>query len=146
MILPTICVMADPIVFAGTFGGDGPLLGGIKPFAYVLSFTSIMAMTAYLLWGNKLRGAGAALSGLFLVGSLVSLAVGIVIFPISLGAFVFDRDFRFYAAIFSLYLLPELYQSIPVGKIIPGQAGFVARLSASPHFSASLFRSSSTSR
>jgi len=83
VILPVICVAFDPIVFKGNIDGNGAAFGAYKPFAYLLSFVSIMAMMAWLIWGKRLKGLTAAISGLFFYGALVSLAVGVVLFPIS---------------------------------------------------------------
>lgn len=83
VILPIICVAADPIVFKSAFWG-GAKLGEYRAFAYLLSGVSILAMTAWLLWGKRLAGAAAPLAGLFIFGSLVSLAVGILILPLTL--------------------------------------------------------------
>ncbi len=80
VILPVLCVVCDPIVFKSA---SNPLLGNFKPFAYLLSFVSIMAMMAWLLFGKKLQWMNAFLAGLFLVGGFVSLGVGVVLFPFS---------------------------------------------------------------
>jgi hypothetical protein len=79
IILPVICFAFDPIVFKGE-----SFLGIAKPFAYLLSFASIMAMMAWLIWGGRLKWLNGILAGFFLVGGLVSLAIGIVLFPFSL--------------------------------------------------------------
>ncbi len=79
VILPVICFAFDPIVFT-----NQTFLGNYKTFGYVLSFVSIMAMAAWLIWGAKLKWLNAILAGLFIVGSVVSLGIGIIIFPISL--------------------------------------------------------------
>jgi hypothetical protein len=81
--LPVICFVADPIVFKSGFG-EPPFLGILKPFAYVLSFVSVMAMSAWLIWGAKLKWLNGFLAGLFAVGSVISLGVGIVLLPFSL--------------------------------------------------------------
>ncbi len=83
-ILPVICFVFDPIVFKGYGLGKGALMGSYKPFAYLLSFVSVMAMSAWLIWGAKLKWLNAFLAGLFLVSGLVSLSIGIVLIPISL--------------------------------------------------------------
>ena len=79
VFLPVVCFTFDPIVF-----NDGSLFGDYKTFAYVLSFVSIMAMWAWLIWGEKLKWLNAFLAGLFIVGSFISFGIGIIIFPISL--------------------------------------------------------------
>jgi hypothetical protein len=83
VVLPVACFFFDPIVFR-TSGFGGAFLGTYKPFAYILSFVSIMAMMAWLIWGAKLKWLGGALAGLFFVGGIVSLGIGIVLFPLSL--------------------------------------------------------------
>lgn len=90
VILPVVCFYFDPIVFKNGLGGLGqPLLGRIGTFAYVLSFTAIMATMAWLSWGDKLRWLNAFLSGVFAVSSLAALAIGVIIAPFSaLGIFV----------------------------------------------------------
>ena len=88
VIMPAVCIGFDPIVFTGMNGGDG-LLTSIKPFAYLLSFTAIMAMAAWLLWGDKLRGLAGALAGFFAVAGVLALAIGIFLLPFSLfGLFI----------------------------------------------------------
>ena len=83
VVLPVICFALDPIVFKSGFG-EQALLGVLKPFAYVLSFISVMAMSAWLIWGAKLKWLNGFLAGLFAVGSIISLGVGIVLLPFSL--------------------------------------------------------------
>lgn len=83
VVLPVICFFFDPIVFKGN-GFGAAYLGTFKPFAYVLSFVSVMAMSAWLIWGGKLKWLNALLAGLFAVGGLISLGIGILIAPISL--------------------------------------------------------------
>ncbi|MGD9564148.1 MAG: hypothetical protein AB7F88_18355 [Pyrinomonadaceae bacterium] len=84
VILPTICVAADPIVFSSSFGEGDALLGRYKIFAYLLSSVSIMAMAAWLLWGQRLGYLRPYLGGLFLAGSVISLIVGAILLPFSL--------------------------------------------------------------
>jgi hypothetical protein len=88
VVLPVICFAFDPIVFKSGFG-ESPFLGVFKPFAYVLSFVSVMAMSAWLVWGAKLKWLNAFLAGLFAVGGVISLAVGIVLSPFSLIGLIF---------------------------------------------------------
>lgn len=79
VLLPVICFTFDPIVFTSETA-----LGKYKAFAYTLSFVSVMAMAAWLIWGAKLKWLNAFLAGLFVVGGFISLGIGIIIFPISL--------------------------------------------------------------
>lgn len=89
IVLPIVCFFFDPIVFR-TGGFGGALAGEYKPFAYLLSFVSIMALLAFKLWGEKLKWLNGLLSGLFAAGATVSLIVGIVLFPFSImGLIIF---------------------------------------------------------
>jgi hypothetical protein len=85
VVLPVVCFAFDPIIFkgSGSFGGFA------KPFAYLLSFTSVMAMMAWLIWGKKLKQFNGILTGLFAVGGIISLGIGIVMFPLSVIGLLF---------------------------------------------------------
>lgn len=85
VIVPIVCVAADPIVFRP----DGGLLAAYRPFAYLLSFVSILAMAAWLLWGEKLKWLAAPISGLFYVGGAGSLVVGLILLPFSIVGILF---------------------------------------------------------
>jgi hypothetical protein len=84
VVLPLACCFFDPLVFKGAISHNGALLGEYKPFAYLLSYASIILMMLFLLYGQKLKWFNAVLAGLFIVGSTISLLVGIAIFPLSL--------------------------------------------------------------
>ena len=85
VVLPVICFLFDPIVFkGGIWGFSDPFFGSYKAFAYILSFALVMALLAFLMFGEKLKWLNGLLSGLFAVGALISLAIGIVISPISI--------------------------------------------------------------
>jgi hypothetical protein len=87
IVLPIICFFFDPIVFRD--GGFGPALAGdFKPFAYLLSFVSIMMLLAFKLWGEKLKWLNGLLSGLFAAGAAVSMIVGMLLFPFSVMGLV----------------------------------------------------------
>lgn len=83
VIFPVACFVFDPIVFKGGFNGSAEL-GHIKPFAYVLSFVSVMWMAAWLVWGARLKWLNGFTAGVFVVGGLISFGIGIVLLPISL--------------------------------------------------------------
>ena len=89
-IMPLICIFFDPVVFSSKFGEvGGGLLGAYRPFAYSISFISIMAMIAWLLGREKLGDFAALFAGLFFAASAISLAVGVVLAPFSLIGLVF---------------------------------------------------------
>lgn len=83
VVLPVVCFFSDPFIFRSGFLREGALLGTYKPFAYVLSFALIMGLLAFLLFGEKLKWTSALLSGLFFLGSAVSLAIGVLLSPFS---------------------------------------------------------------
>src|SRR5215203_824983 len=89
VVIPLICVAADPIIFrtSGPYGSG--LLGSARPFAYLLSAASILAMAAWLLWGERLRWLAAPMAGLFFVGGGVSLLVGLILIPFSVIGLIF---------------------------------------------------------
>ena len=82
IFLPAICFLFDPIVFRTN--GGAPLAGEYKSFAYILSFVSIMTLLAFMLWGKKLKWLNGFTSGIFAAGAIISLIIGIGLFPFSL--------------------------------------------------------------
>lgn len=82
--LPLICVAADPIVFSSWDEFGRPMLVDYKIFAYALSIVSIMSMSAWLLWGQRLGDLRPYFGGLFIAGSAISLIVGVILLPFSL--------------------------------------------------------------
>jgi hypothetical protein len=88
VVIPAACCYFDPIVFKGGVFGIATF-ASYKPFAYTLSFVSIMAMTAFLLWGARLQWLNALFAGLFLVGSAVAFGFGIMLAPLSLIGLLF---------------------------------------------------------
>jgi hypothetical protein len=85
VILPVVCVLADPAVFAGS-GVDGrPMLRNFRVFGYVQIAVGVIAM-AFFLWRQR---PSAILSGILLECALFSLAIGaVLLFPSFLGLFV----------------------------------------------------------
>jgi len=85
ILLPVACFAFDPAVFkTSEIWGAHPYLGHIKPFAYLMSFVSVMALMAFLIWGAKLKWINGFLTGFFLVGGIISFGIGVVLLPISL--------------------------------------------------------------
>jgi len=96
VVIPLICVAADPIVFT-----EQGLMEAYRPFAYLISSASILAMVAWLLWGQRLRWLAAPLAGFFIAGSIVSLVVGALLFPYSVIGLFFLIGFLGFTPIFS---------------------------------------------
>ncbi|MDQ2747117.1 MAG: hypothetical protein M3T96_07655 [Acidobacteriota bacterium] len=78
VILPVVCFYFDPIVFK-----NHGILEDYQIFADILSFVSVMAMAAWLIWGAKLKWANALLAGLFSAGSAIAFGIGVILFPFS---------------------------------------------------------------
>ena len=96
VIMPGFCFVADPFVFKSGFGSNDGFLSDYRPFAYLLSFASIMAMIAWLLWGERLKGFGVLVSGVLAAGAAISLVIGLILFPFSfLGLIVLIGIFGF---------------------------------------------------
>lgn len=99
VVLPLICFAADPIVFV-----EHGLLHDYQWFAYAMSATSIMAMVAWLLWGQRLGWLAAPLAGLFIAGSFISLIVGVLLFPYSFMGMFFIIGFLGYTPLISAFI------------------------------------------
>lgn len=104
VIMPTICFFFDPIVFSNDWPHDRPLLGGLKTLAYVLSFISIIAIMASMLFGEKLKWFNAVLSGLFTIAAGFSLFVGIYIAPLSLLGAILLIGFLGFTPLFTSFV------------------------------------------
>lgn len=90
VILPIICIAADPIVFRSSFGLPRPVLAEYQVGAYAISSVAILAMTAWLLWGDRLGELRPYIAGILIASSIVSTIVGIVLLPLSvIGLFFF---------------------------------------------------------
>lgn len=87
VILPVVCFAFDPFIFTSHW--ESSLLGSYRPFAYILSYVSIMAMIAWLLFGERLKWLGAFLAGLFGIGAFISFTLGILLLPFSLFGLMF---------------------------------------------------------
>lgn len=116
VIMPVICFVFDPTVFKG--GVLGPaFLGTFKPFAYLLSFVSVMAMAAWLIWGAKLKWFNAFLAGLFLVSGIISLGIGLVLFPFSmLGLLILIGALGFTPLFSSVVFLRNAFRAFQMAK------------------------------
>ena len=75
VIMPVFCFFFDPVIFNSHL--ESSLLGRFRPFAYVLSYVSIMAMIGWLLFGERLKWLNAFMAGLFGTGAVISFVLGI---------------------------------------------------------------------
>ncbi|HQZ95341.1 MAG TPA: hypothetical protein PLP21_03430 [Pyrinomonadaceae bacterium] len=100
VIMPAICFFFDPVVFRGWDEGDG-MLAKYRIFAYLLSGTAIMAMAAWLLWGEQLKALTAPLAGLFFTSGILAAMIGIALFPLSLIGSIFIIGFLGFTPFFT---------------------------------------------
>lgn len=89
VFLPIVCFWLDPIVFRAPEGPHGTLLGKFSVFAYLLAIVSMVAMTGWLTFGDKLKWLNGMFAGLFFAGSIISLVLGLLIFPYSVIGMLF---------------------------------------------------------
>ncbi len=78
IVLPILCVIADPIVFRAVFGA--PVLGSYKLFGYL---TISMGVVTLAFWLVR-RRASAFLGGMLLGYALFSFLLGVILLPLSL--------------------------------------------------------------
>jgi len=82
VFMPLICFLFDPIVFKSWLGGNA-FFGNYRPFAYLLCGASVLSMSLWLIFGEKLRWLNGFIAGLFFLGGVIALGIGIVLFPFS---------------------------------------------------------------
>lgn len=117
VIMPAICFLLDPIFFKSSFLGGKAIFGAYKPFAYVLSYVSIMTLFAFLTLGKKAKYFNAFFAGIFLIGGIVSLFVGIVLFPFSfIGLLVFIGILGFTPLLTAVVFLRNFYRAFQTAK------------------------------
>lgn len=120
VVLPVACFFFDPIVFEAREGGA--LFGKFKPFAYLFTFASIMALIAWLLWRERLKEMSAPLVGLFAVGGFLSLGVGLILFPISvIGLIAIIGALGFTPLFTSFVFFRNSVRTARVGKAVLGK-------------------------
>lgn len=99
VIIPVVCFVFDPFIFTSRW--ESSLLGGFRPFAYILSYVSIMAMIAWFLFGERLKWLNAFLAGLFGIGALISFTLGVLLLPFSLLGLIFVIGILGFTPLFS---------------------------------------------
>lgn len=89
IILPVLCFVFDPIVFRGWFMGGGGVYGHFRSYAYTVGALEMVALAAWLLRAGGAGRPQAALGGVLFAGGIFSLAVGVLIMPLSLLGLIF---------------------------------------------------------
>jgi hypothetical protein len=80
IVLPLICLVADPFVFKDEFTGRPGLFGALAMFAYTAAALSMAALLVWMVFHPR----SAFLAGMLLAGAIFSLIVGLVLLPFSL--------------------------------------------------------------
>ena len=88
VIAPVLCFVFDPIVFRNGFAGPSPL-SDYQTFAYFFSGLQIMLLCLWLITGPGLQFWNQAMGGVFLIGGVFCLTLGVVLAPISLIGLMF---------------------------------------------------------
>lgn len=85
IVLPPLCFLLDPIVFNNTASGFAfaPELAQYKLLVYFISALSILTLSLWLISGNRSGSLNGMIAGILLFGSVCSLLIGIIIFPLS---------------------------------------------------------------
>ena len=81
--LPVACFVFDPLIFRGWLLRDG-LLEDYQLFVYLVSATEIGMLLCWFTFRRDLETFAAPFAGVFLAGGIFSMAIGILILPISL--------------------------------------------------------------
>ncbi len=79
IVMPIVCVVADPIVFRGF----GPILGQYRVVAYWTIGFELAALLLWLVGGHRSGPLRAVFGGALFVGSGLSLGIGLVLLPFS---------------------------------------------------------------
>ena len=100
-ILPLICFYADPIVFRSESGPRDALLGHYQIAAYFTGFVTTMSLVAWLLWRERFGSAAIVPASVLSIGSVISLLIGLAIFPYSLIGAIFLIGFLGFTPLFT---------------------------------------------
>jgi len=85
IIVPVQCLILDPVVFRfhdGLMSGPG-ILQPFRIFAYTSIGLGMLALSLWLLLGDRIQWASAFLAGVFLYGALFACLLGILLLPMS---------------------------------------------------------------
>lgn len=81
IVLPLVCLIVDPVVFNPSGVG---ILREYALFAYALIAFEILAVSGWLAMYQRLGGWNAIAAGIFFVGKLFCVALGLVLLPLSI--------------------------------------------------------------
>jgi hypothetical protein len=87
--MPVACFTFDPMIFRGNFMGGWPLFGKLQFPVYAMAFIEISALTIWLCGRRRLGDYAVAIGGFLYAGALISLLIGIILFPLSLLGIAF---------------------------------------------------------
>jgi hypothetical protein len=84
IIAPIVCLIFDPAVFRDGFLSGRGYLSNIRLFAYLSIGIGITTLSIWLLFKTKSSILAGFVSGIFLVGALLAMALGIFLLPVSI--------------------------------------------------------------
>jgi hypothetical protein len=87
--MPVACFIFDPMIFRGNFIGGWPLFGKLQFPVYAMAFIEISALATWLCGRKRLGDYAVAIGGFLYAGALISLLIGIILFPLSLLGIAF---------------------------------------------------------
>jgi hypothetical protein len=103
-ILPLICFYFDPVVFRSDRGFGAALLGNYQIAAYFTGFVTTMTLVAWLLWRDRFGSAASVVASVLSIASVVSLTIGIAIFPYSLLGMIVLIGFLGFTPLFTSFV------------------------------------------
>lgn len=89
LVLPVLCFVFDPVVFKGWLFGGPAFYRSFQLYAYTVSAMELVALAAWLFRFGAGSGPHAALGGMLLAGGVFSLALGVLMLPLSLFGLLF---------------------------------------------------------
>ncbi|MFL6373553.1 MAG: hypothetical protein ACJ73D_02690 [Pyrinomonadaceae bacterium] len=84
VVMPLVCFYFDPLVFREWGGGQGILFPKFQLPVYLVAATSVMAMAAWLSWGEKLGVMRLPVACVMFAGALLASILSVVLFPFSM--------------------------------------------------------------
>ncbi|SRR6185295_6173279 len=86
ILMPLFCFYSDPGIIRGT---GSTMLGEFSIFIYGFSGIAILTLSTWVVFGHRLRSSTPIFGGVFLAGATVSLAIAVMILPLTLIGLVF---------------------------------------------------------
>jgi hypothetical protein len=119
IIAPILALIFDPVVFKGIGNCIAPsaLLGGYSVFAYTAIGLGTLWFLVWTIAGTRLSPLSALFSGVFLIGAMFALGIGVLVLPFSLfGLTIIIGLLGFLPFVTALIYLRTSYQALHVAR------------------------------